>query len=272
MARQLKRVSSPESLTPLHTCTAISRLINCESCSLETLNHSFSVLSRAASLTTLTRVPPCLPNTGDSGGGGREGGDLGGVVRYCTAGIKFGLWGWKENVSERSKITPGCHYKCMAALSPISVIADCRSLCCVKRNLSIQTVWIITGGLDMRVLGILEVNQSLPLYRYPPWTHVHPDTSFFVLHKFHTVINYIHSFLSSKPSSPLQGKMARNSQYSTAKVAWTSWMTSVCQASSQPQTELLNILQGSYYSCLHRSSIISKCVYLGRTVTFACFP
>lgn len=53
--------------SPLHTCTAISRLINCESCSLETLNHSFSVLSRAGSLTTLTKVPPCLPNTAHSG-------------------------------------------------------------------------------------------------------------------------------------------------------------------------------------------------------------
>lgn len=47
----------PTSPTPAsyHTCTAISRLINCESCSLETLNHSFSVLSRAASLAALTR-------------------------------------------------------------------------------------------------------------------------------------------------------------------------------------------------------------------------
>lgn len=36
------------------TRTAISRLISCESCSLETLNHSFSVLSWATSLATLT--------------------------------------------------------------------------------------------------------------------------------------------------------------------------------------------------------------------------
>lgn len=65
------------STTPasVHTCTAISRLINCESRSLETLNHSFSVLSRAASLAALTRVPPYLPNTGDGGGrGGGHGG------------------------------------------------------------------------------------------------------------------------------------------------------------------------------------------------------
>lgn len=98
-------VPSPESPASLHTCTAISRLINCESCSLETLNHSFSILSRAASLTTLMRVPPCLPNTGDSGGGGGECGDLGGEVRYRAGGIKFGLRGWEKNVSERSKIT-----------------------------------------------------------------------------------------------------------------------------------------------------------------------
>lgn len=39
----------------VHTCTDISRLISCESCSLETLNHSFSILSRAASLAVLTR-------------------------------------------------------------------------------------------------------------------------------------------------------------------------------------------------------------------------
>ncbi|TNN44998.1 hypothetical protein EYF80_044803 [Liparis tanakae] len=62
---------------------AISGLINCESCSLETLNHSFSVLSRAAGLAALTRVPPCLPNAGDGGvevgGGGGVGGDGGGV-------------------------------------------------------------------------------------------------------------------------------------------------------------------------------------------------
>lgn len=51
------RKKCPSSPTPasVHTCTAISRLINCESRSLETLNHSFSVLSRAASLAALTR-------------------------------------------------------------------------------------------------------------------------------------------------------------------------------------------------------------------------
>lgn len=75
-AQRAKRVPFPANpLAPLHTCTAISRLINCESCSLETLNHSFSVLSRAASLTALTRVPPCLPNTRD--GGGRRWGEWG---------------------------------------------------------------------------------------------------------------------------------------------------------------------------------------------------
>lgn len=45
----------PPSPTSVHACTAISRLINCESRSLETLNHSFSILSRAASLAALTR-------------------------------------------------------------------------------------------------------------------------------------------------------------------------------------------------------------------------
>lgn len=52
------------SLDPsISTCSPFTRLITCESFSLETVNHSFSVLSRAASLATLTRVPPCLPNT-----------------------------------------------------------------------------------------------------------------------------------------------------------------------------------------------------------------
>lgn len=46
----------------------------------------------------------------------------------------------------------------------------------------------------------------------------------------------------------------------------------ICLPGSQFQAKLLHTLQGSYYSCLHRSSIISKCVCLGRTVTFACFP
>lgn len=45
----------PPPRTSVHTRTAISRLINCESRSLETLNHSFSILSRATSLATLTR-------------------------------------------------------------------------------------------------------------------------------------------------------------------------------------------------------------------------
>lgn len=45
----------PPSPTSVHACTTISRLINCESRSLETLNHSFSILSRAASLAALTR-------------------------------------------------------------------------------------------------------------------------------------------------------------------------------------------------------------------------
>jgi len=85
------RGASPPPLAPLHTCTAISRLINCESCSLETLNHSFSVLSRAASLTTLTRVPPCLPNTGDGGVEVGVEAVWGGTARGGGGGSPFGL-------------------------------------------------------------------------------------------------------------------------------------------------------------------------------------
>lgn len=84
--RHVKRAFSHESLAPLCTRTTISRLISCESCSLETLNHSFSVLSWATSLTTLTRVPPCLPNTGDGGV------EVGWVARgTLKRGIKFSL-------------------------------------------------------------------------------------------------------------------------------------------------------------------------------------
>ena len=46
----------------------------------------------------------------------------------------------------------------------------------------------------------------------------------------------------------------------------------ICPPSRRPRTDLFHTPQGSYYSCLRRSSIISKCVCLGRTVTFACFP
>ena len=71
----------PPPLASVHTCTAISKLINCESRSLETLNHSFSVLSQAANLAALTGVPPCLPNTGDGDGRG------GGHGRFPVGGV-----------------------------------------------------------------------------------------------------------------------------------------------------------------------------------------
>lgn len=81
---RLERVKKPNNAPhPLHTRTAISRLINCESRSLETLNHSFSILSRAASLAALTRSSTLFAQQWRrriysrwSGGGGWWGGGI----------------------------------------------------------------------------------------------------------------------------------------------------------------------------------------------------
>lgn len=66
----------------------------------------------------------------------------------------------------------------------------------------------------MKVLGILEVNQSHALYRHSSRAHVNPDHSFIVEHKFHTNVYVKAVFIPSylpKPFSLLQGMMARNS-------------------------------------------------------------
>lgn len=146
MAMQLKTVSSPEVLAPLCTRTAISRLINCESCSLETLNHSFSILSRAASLTTLTRVPPCLPNTGDAS---VEVGER--RFRRCGEGLHGGhrLWTRRmEGKRQEVKTHP-------PAPSPISVTADCLN----------NNRWID---------GYFGGEPIPPTYRRSSWAHVSP--------------------------------------------------------------------------------------------------
>lgn len=155
--------------SPLHTCTAISRLINCESCSLETLNHSFSVLSRAGSLTTLTKVPPCLPNTAHSGAEVRIEKVRIELVWSGTA-RRVGVQIWTTTTCRKKcqwiiyspgkENTPGCHYKRRTALSHISVIVDFGSFCLVKHNLFIQSLWIQNRWIGYESPGSLEVNQS----------------------------------------------------------------------------------------------------------------
>lgn len=65
--------------------------------------------------------------------------------------------------------------------------------------------------------------------------------------------------------------MVRNSRHSTVKVAWTAWVTSVCQGAS-PELSPFPPYRACVIPAFLGSSIISKCVCLGRTVTFACFP
>lgn len=127
--RHVKRAFSHESLAPLCTRTTISRLISCESCSLETLNHSFSVLSWATSLTTLTRVPPCLPNTGDGGvevGGWQEVHRKGASNLACN-GSKTTYRNMPRGITIND-----CSHVC--------VVAGCHSFHFGKHNLLIESV------------------------------------------------------------------------------------------------------------------------------------